>query len=465
MRLIWITCLVAACTKSPTKPRDIGNACTRNADCAANVCLPVAAGLTVCTATCANTMDCPAGWTCEPLSTGGTPLCDCQPTPEVCDGVDNNCNGLIDEGCGITAEDLSSTDLAVPPVPNTGKVDVLFVVDNSFSTGPIQDQLKASFPAFAAALDAFPSKNAATSFHIGVVTTDLGAGPAPVGGCAVGGDGGKLQALGFAAAAGCIAPTGGKPYMDIDQVGGGNNLPAGQTFEQTFACMASVGSMGCGLEHVLESPYKALSGSIPENAGFLRDDALLAVVWVTNEDDCSAPPDTDLFNANLTQYGTLTSYRCSNYGVMCGNPPALLPYGDSGGPLSMCQGATTAAGAKLFEVNRYINYFTKAGGVKANPGAVILASLAAPVTPVQSILANPQDPMQPTCAAPNGSTCMVMLKHSCVSGMVTGDPPVRLTQVVEAAPRHSTSDVVCGASFDAALQSIADAILQARLGN
>src|SRR4051812_47460822 len=301
MRLIWITIVFAVgCTKSPAKPKDIGNACTRNADCNANVCLPVAAGLTVCTSTCATGADCPAGWTCEPLSTGGSPLCDCQPTTEVCDGVDNNCNGLIDEGCGVSLDDLASTDLALPPVPNTGKVDVLFVVDNSASTTPIQDQLKASFATFAAALDAFPSKNAATSFHIGVVTTDLGAGPSAVGGCRIGGDGGKLQTRGAAAAAGCMAPTGGKNFMDIDQIGGGNNLPTGQTLAQTFSCMASVGSMGCGLEHVLESPYKALHDNIPENAGFLRDDALLAVVWLTNEDDCSAPPDTDLFDMNKT---------------------------------------------------------------------------------------------------------------------------------------------------------------------
>ena len=38
--------------------------------------------------------------------------------------------------------------------------------------------------------------------------------------------------------------------------------------------------------------------NIAENAGFLRDDALLAVVFVTNEDDGSAPPDTDLFDRN-----------------------------------------------------------------------------------------------------------------------------------------------------------------------
>jgi hypothetical protein len=106
--------------------------------------------------------------------------------------------------------------------------------------------------------------------------------------------------------------------------------------------------------------------------------------------------------------------------------------------------------------------------VKANPGAVILASMAALPTSVQSIVADPSDIFnQGPCAA--GTTigtpqCMVQLKHSCTNGMVAGDPAVRLSQVIEAAPRHYEADV-CGSSFDAALQSIADAILQARLGN
>jgi hypothetical protein len=33
----------------------------------------------------------------------------------------------------------------------------------------------------------------------------------------------------------------------------------------------------------------ALSGFVADNAGFLRSDAHLAVVYITDEDDCSAP--------------------------------------------------------------------------------------------------------------------------------------------------------------------------------
>jgi hypothetical protein len=465
VRLILVTAMLALGCKSSTvgKPKDIGNACTSGGNCSSGICLPIQTH-NVCTATCNNADDCPAGWVCM-ATAGKTSICDCVPSLEICDGIDNDCNGIIDDGCAPTP-DLASTDLAVPPVPMTTKVDVLFVVDNSPSMNPIQAELKSAFPTFATALNAFPSKGAATSFHVGVVTTDLGSGPTSVGSnCKVGGLGGRLQPLGAAHDISCLPPTGGENFMDIDQIGGGNNLPAGQSFEQTFTCMASVGDTGCGFEHVLESPYKALSGGIPENAGFLRDDALLAVIWLTNEDDCSADPNTDLFAQANTQYGGLFSYRCTNYGIMCGNPPMLMPYGDSGGPLSMCQGATAAVGGKLFEVSRYINYFTQAGGVKANPGSVILASLAAPTAPVSSFLGSPTT-YAPCAGPPSGTTCAVLLNHSCIQPQnpaINGDPAVRLAQVVESAPRHFEASV-CDASFATSLQAIADAILQARLG-
>jgi hypothetical protein len=53
-----------------------------------------------------------------------------------------------------------------------------------------------------------------------------------------------------------------------------------------------VGTGGCGFEQPLEAARTALVqhiGSGGPNAGFLRDDALLAIIFVTDEDDCSAP--------------------------------------------------------------------------------------------------------------------------------------------------------------------------------
>jgi L-ascorbate metabolism protein UlaG (beta-lactamase superfamily) len=63
--------------------------------------------------------------------------------------------------------------------------------------------------------------------------------------------------------------------------------------------MAAVGDAGCGFEQHLEASYQALHDVLPNDArnhSFLRSDALLAIVFVADEDDCSAPGDTDLFD-------------------------------------------------------------------------------------------------------------------------------------------------------------------------
>jgi hypothetical protein len=59
--------------------------------------------------------------------------------------------------------------------------------------------------------------------------------------------------------------------------------------EQTFACAANVGTSGPGMEMPLHASEFALDDRVADgtNAGFLREDALLAVVYLTDEDDCS----------------------------------------------------------------------------------------------------------------------------------------------------------------------------------
>jgi hypothetical protein len=364
-----------------------------------------------------------------------------------------------------TPESTPETLTSIPIGGLHDKVDLLFMIDNSPSMAPKQTELRARFPELLQKFQALASAGNPVSYHIGVVTSDLGAGPYVLGSgqCRPGGDNGALQKLGAAADESCAPPTGSANFIDYDQINGTDNLPAGQDLPTTFACMASVGDKGCGFEQPLESVYLALHDPPAANAGFLRPDALLVVVFLTDEDDCSIPPGSDLFDPSKTgDYGPLLSYRCSNYGIACGTPGTLLPYGSSGGPLTDCHAATPAEGGLLTDVQRYVDYFSKpgsAGGVKIDPTDVILATLSAPETPVESLLANPQltppGPYEP-CTGPLATTCAVTLQHSCVSpsnSSFFGDPAVRLRQVVSSAyASHNTS--ICDGSYSTAMQSL-----------
>jgi len=177
---------------------------------------------------------------------------------------------------------------------------------------------------FLAELAALPGGG--PDLHAGVISSDLGAGRIPLGngGCArVGGDRGVLQTK-FS----CNVP-GEQRYLGVAPGAFGSAA-------QTLNCMMDLGIAGCGYEHQLASVTTALDATAtPENAGFLRPEAHLAVVIVTDEDDCSAPPDTEFFHMVLP--GQTSSTRCATAGHLCGGvhpPPTVFT-----APLASCQAA------------------------------------------------------------------------------------------------------------------------------
>jgi hypothetical protein len=95
--------------------------------------------------------------------------------------------------------------------------------------------------------------------------------------------------------------------------------------------VAVLGDGGCGIESPLDATRRALDGHRAENSGFLRKDSLLAVVYLTDEDDCSvqlarrnennpvtrdcSTPDQD---ASFDCYNL--DYRCLARSLRCDQP-------------------------------------------------------------------------------------------------------------------------------------------------
>ncbi|MCA9609422.1 MAG: hypothetical protein KC619_27665, partial [Myxococcales bacterium] len=167
-----------------------------------------------------------------------------------------------------------------------------------------------------------------TDLQVGVVTTDMGTGGFTVPTCARSdfGDDGVLRTIGRTDVAGCMATY--PSFLGFDPMA---DSPDGFAFD--VGCVARTGTGGCGFEQPLEAALKALSPSTATpstgpgyeapvffrmtfghadtvNSGFVRDDTLLAVVLVTDEEDCSAE-DPGLFDPTSATYGsTDLNLRC-----------------------------------------------------------------------------------------------------------------------------------------------------------
>src|SRR5882672_2316179 len=174
------------------------------------------------------------------------------------------------------------------------KLDIVFMVDDSFSMNDKQDNLVRNFPRFMRVLEDAVPAGSSLDAHIAVVSSDLGvAAGGEDGTCnSNGGDNGAFQSRPRGA---CAGP---RDHFIITN-GAARNFDG--AIGDVFSCIARLGTAGCGFEHQLGSVRRALGGDPaapmpPENTGFLRPDARLGIVLITDEDDCTAPAGSDLFS-------------------------------------------------------------------------------------------------------------------------------------------------------------------------
>jgi len=325
-------------------------------------------------------------------------------------------------------------------------VDILFVIDNSSGLLDEQDTLSKNFPSLIEALRSPRFSYKIPNLHIGVTTTDLGAGNYGLTGCEVaGGDGGKLLAQ--PRVAGCVPPS--QPY--IQYVDGVTNIEAPTTdpiqqVKDAFRCIALVGGGGCGFEHTIEAARRALDGKLNVNPGFIRNDALLAVLFLTDEDDCSAskPKLFDPTQTGLTDpLGPLTSFRCFEFGIQCDVNDRTLP-----GPRTGCQ----PAGDWLYSIDRYVTFFK---GLKP-PTWLLMAAIAGPSAPVEVKIEGQIPMLQPSCKTSAGSAGPAIRLEALIRGF--GEQGLFNTGI-DATLTHDVPVNLCSVDYSPALRKLGHTIL------
>ncbi|MEM6995472.1 MAG: hypothetical protein AAF721_33490 [Myxococcota bacterium] len=207
-----------------------------------------------------------------------------------------------DEGDGDAAFDVGAGADPDDTTPGCKKVDFLFVVDDSGSMAGEQQNLLASFPGF---IETIESTITAHDYQVLVTNTNA----AGLDYCAT------LCAAPFIPDCQGL-PCADVPVLDACDAAAGAGKVRDQNYQPcafdtadrflvdsqadmvgTFACVAEVGVRGNGNEQqataLVEAVGAELTGPGGCNEGFLRDDAILVVTLITDEEDGQSVEGTD----------------------------------------------------------------------------------------------------------------------------------------------------------------------------
>jgi hypothetical protein len=283
-------------------------------------------------------------------------------------------------GCDSVPADAIEECSAGQVIPGAVATDILFVIDNSGSMSEEQSTLRAGLDAFIQELAASPIAN---DFQIGVTTTavvDFGAADDGV-------SGGALVAPGIMRA-------------------------TDTTLVSDFQSAVLVGTTGYGREQPFTAARRAIERSVPggANDGFLRPGAKLAVIFLSDEDDCS------------------------------GAEPLASD--------SACQAERTASPSKLVPIAEVVSALS-GGGARELVAAAIVG--VAPDSLDLVCVTNPVCGGGPSVSCP---TC-------CSTALYPGHRFVELLGAVGQATTRLAS--ICDPSFDQALRDFATVILSQTL--
>ncbi len=321
----------------------------------------------------------------------------------------------------------------IPAIPRRD-LDILFVIDDSLSMQDEQESLRANFSRLIGVLESLDG--GLPNVQIGVITPNLGTSAidgtmaTTIGGCAAQGEAGTLRAQ---------AGNGPRFLRDVADSSGGRvrNYPG--TLAEAFASLATVGTAGCGIEQHLEAAKRALDGTNPLNAGFLRPEAYLAIIVIADEDDCSLAKST-LFAGNPTDgtYGDRVNFRCTSQGVVCDSP---------GTPLDAATGIRTDChpsfdpASELAQIDRYVDAFK---ALKPSSLDVIVAGIVGEPEPFEIVNKGTTKVLKDSCApgsGPGGTTQLAV-------------PAVRLADFLLQFTDRNTRTSICDGDLSQGLTQI-----------
>lgn len=228
------------------------------------------------------------------------------------------------------------------------EVDILIVLDNSSSMAEEQALLAANLEGIIQVLEA---DDVEADYRIAITTTDAGHPACPSTSPERGafmltpctsrldefvadGEGGPSDVRALACTDSCtldaadfaILPTitdedpTPRPRPWLENTNGRSNLPEGVDMADALRCFAPQGVAGCDFEMPLESMRQGLlraKDATDPAYGFLRKDAALFVLIITDEDDCSPALGAEEIFANEP-----TSAVCWQAGVTCVGDPS-----------------------------------------------------------------------------------------------------------------------------------------------
>jgi hypothetical protein len=220
--------------------------------------------------------------------------------------ANNSCIGNDGDPTLVTDEDVPTgtpPDDDVPaygdaaasrdaPTWETNLIDLVFLVDNSGSMREEQQVLAEALPAFLARLyAAAESAGFAADVNVGVISPDLGTAGFTVSTCVNSevGDDACLRHEPNPGLEGCAEEY--PPFLHRSAGDPSYPIP---DLARDFACIATLGTNGCGFEQQLEATRAAVVDNAEPgacNEGLVRPGSVVALVVVSDEDDCSADPE------------------------------------------------------------------------------------------------------------------------------------------------------------------------------